>query len=226
MSNPRLVAEFATADDYLAAHDAEVTAGGLLVRGAILQAGAPAAGYTLVVRIAGKDVAELPASIASIAVGTGIAVIFLAEPVALLELAARLREPAPEGNTADLDRLTLPERIKLAQTAPREVRMKLLRDPNKQLHAFVLKNPRITLEEVQFAARQPALAPDALKLIAEHSEWSNNLVIATNLVRNPRTPLPLALKLLPRLSSSDLRSIAKGNARPPLVQAARKLVTG
>jgi hypothetical protein len=118
----------------------------------------------------------------------------------------------------------LPERIKLALSCGREMRLKLLRDPNKQLHAFVLKNPRITLEEVHYAARQSALAPDALKMIAEHPEWSQNQAVATAVVRNPKTPLPLALRLLPRLPTTEIRSMARGNARGPLVQAARKLI--
>ena len=57
----RLVAEFPTADDYLAAHEQEVEAGGLLVRGAELPAGTALGECTLVVRIAGADAAETTA---------------------------------------------------------------------------------------------------------------------------------------------------------------------
>ena len=233
MSGPRLVADFATPDDYLAVYHAEVSAGGLLVRGAVLPAGTPASSCTLVVRIAARNEAELPATIASVAPGTGVSVIFLAEPLALIALAARLRdsaigEPALEEaqDPIELDRLSLPERIRLAQSAERPMRMKLLREPSKLLHLYVLKNPRITLEEVQWAARQPTLAPDALKLIGEHAEWAHNPVVATALVRNPRYPIPMALRLLSRVPAAELHSIAKGNGRPPVVQAARKLVIG
>lgn len=241
MTGPRLVADFETAEQYLAAHDAEVSAGGLLVRGAVLPPGAPSSSCTLLVRIAGADVAVVPATIASVAPGTGVAVIFLVEPVALLELAKRLRaaDASDDGASAEdgsaagssapdtsTEVMSLPDRIKLAQTGGREVRLKLLRDPNKQLHAFVLKNRGISLEEVLYAARQASLSPDALKLIAEHAEWSHNVGVATALVKNPRTPIPLALKLLPRISTPELRSIAKGNGRAPIVQAARKMLTG
>ena len=228
MSAPTIVADFATPDDYLAAHDAEVSAGGLLVRGAVLPAGAPASSCTLMVRISNRVEAELPATIASVAPGTGVAVIFLSEPRALHELAARLREPPveTEEDASEIEHLGLPERIKLAQSAARPMRMKLLRDRSKMLHLHVLKNPRITLEEVQWAARQPTLAPDALQLIGEHPEWAHNATVATALVRNPRYPIPLALRLLSRVPAAELRSIAKGNGRPPIVQAARRLVIG
>src|SRR5205814_2109991 len=60
-----LVAEFATDAEFLTAYDAEVSAGGLLVRGATLHAKASHSGCMLRVRIAGQDVAELSATIAS-----------------------------------------------------------------------------------------------------------------------------------------------------------------
>src|SRR5205085_12379679 len=117
-----------------------------------LPSGTPASSCTLAVRIAGRDEAELPATIASINPGAGVAVIFLAEPVALLELAERLRraEAAPDAGAAA--QANFAERLQLAKTGGREERMKLLRDPGKLLHVHVLKNPRITLEEVQWAA--------------------------------------------------------------------------
>ncbi len=229
MGGPLLVAEFETFADYLAAHEAEVVAGGLFVRGAVLPEGARTSDCTLRVRIAGQDAAELPATVGSVALGAGVAVIFLQEPTALLALAAGGGAPEAADEEAELedrsmDQLSLPERIKLALTCGREERIALLRGPHRQLQLHVLKNPRITVDEVQWAARLPTLAPDALKLISEQPEWSQNASVASALVKNPRTPLPLALRLLPRLAASEIRSIAKGNGRPPIVQAARKMV--
>jgi hypothetical protein len=68
----------------------------------------------------------------------------------------------------------------------------------------------------------PSLSPDALKAIAEHREWGMNATICTSLVRNPKTLLPLALRLLERIPVSEVRAIAKGGARDQIVQAARK----
>lgn len=229
MPGPSIVADFATADDYLAAHDEQIAAGGLLVRGADLPAGTPLSGCTVVVRIAGVDEGSCEALLASATPGLGVTVLFLVEPTPLVALAARLRDPAPssaprQAGPPARDLMTLPEKLALAMTGDREVRMRLLRDPNKQLHPMVLKNPRIGLEEIHFAARLATLNPDALKIIAEHPEWGQNPTVASAVVRNPKTPLPVALKLVPRMPSADLRALSKSQGKPQLVQAAKKLL--
>ena len=110
MSGP-LYAEFATDEEFLRAYDAEVTAGGLLVRGVSLPANASHSGCTLQVRIAGRDVAALSATIASATPGAGVTVIFLDPPAVLHALAERLRappeQPEPPATTLpDLDTLS------------------------------------------------------------------------------------------------------------------------
>ena len=44
------------------------------------------------------------------------------------------------------------------------------------------------------------------------------------LVRNPKTPIPLAVKLVSRLPASELKVIAKSQGRPQIVQAAKKIL--
>jgi hypothetical protein len=212
----KLVAEFATPADYLAVHEQEIAAGGLLVRGAEIPAGTPLTGCTLQIRIAGADAAQTEARLAAATPGVGVMVLFPSEPAALNALAARLRGPPPK------QAMTLQEKMHLASSCDRELRFQLLRDPNKQLHALVLKNPRIGLEEVQWAAKLTTLNPDALKLIADHPEWGQNAGIAAALVRNPKTPIPVAVKLVPRLATAELRALARSQGRPQIVQAAKR----
>jgi hypothetical protein len=214
----QLVADFASAEDYLAVHDQEIAFGGLFVRGAELPAGTALGDCTLLVRIAGADEAEQPARLASATLGQGVTVLFLQEPKELLALASRLREPKPRPG------VTVAEKMALALSGDRNARFQLLRDPNKQLHPLVLKNPRVGLEEVQWAAKLTTLNPEALKIIAEHPEWGQNATVAAALVRNPKTPVPVALKLMPRLPVSELRAIAKSQGRPQIVQAAKKIL--
>jgi hypothetical protein len=118
--------------------------------------------------------------------------------------------------------MNVTQKMQLALSGSREERMALFRDINKTLHVYVLRNPRIGLDEVQHAAKQSTLGPDALKLISEHREWGGNPAVVVALVRNPKTPLAIALKLLDKVPVADLRAIAKGGARDQLVQAARK----
>jgi hypothetical protein len=224
VSAPRLIAEYANADEYLAAHDEEVAAGGLCVRGAALPAGTPLSDCTVLVRIAGRDEAEATAKLASVSDVQGAMVVFLEEPAALQALAQKLRDAARRAMRpgARREALSTPEKLQLAAACDRELRLELLRDPNKLLHPLVLRNPRISVDEVLFAARLPTLNPDALKLIAEHPEWGQNATIVSALVRNPHTPLPVAVRLVPRLPRAELRALASSQGRAPIVQAAKK----
>src|SRR5439155_1090937 len=128
----RLVAEFGSPEEYLAAYEEEISVGGLFLKGASVEGGAAMSECTLAVLIGGEEVAEENAKLAFVTPGIGVAVVFLAPPAALDELAARLREP--------------------------------------------------------------------------------------------RTPMAIALRLLPRVPLNDLRAIAKGAGRQQIVLAARKLL--
>jgi len=211
----KLTADFATPPDFLAAYEQEIGQGGLLVRGAELPAGTALGECTLTIRIGGAEAAHVQARLAAATPGVGVMVLFPEKPKALDALAARLTGPKKET-------LSLQEKMALAMSCDRELRFQLLRDPNKQLHPLVLKNPRIGLEEVVWAAKLTTLNPEALKVIADHPEWGQNPTVAAALVRNPKTPIPVAVKLVPRLATAELKAIARSQGRPQIVQAAKK----
>lgn len=216
-----LVAEFPTAAEYLAAHEQEIAQGGLLVRGAGLPAGTALGECTLVVRIEGAVAAQAQARLAAATPGVGVMVLFPAAPASLDALASRLR-----GGHKPKETLSLQEKLHLAASCDRELRFQLLRDPNKQLHLLVLKNPRLTLEEVQWAAKLSTLNPEALKVIAEHPEWGKSPAIAAALARNPKTPVPVAVRALAHVPVAELRAIARSQGRPQVVQAAKRRLMG
>lgn len=234
MPPPLLRAPFASPAEFLSAFEGELAQGGLLVRGAEIGAAQAMSECRLSVEVYGSPPVEVAGRIAAVVPGVGVAVIFEGMPAQLAALAESLRAPsepakddAARGALTDRIRaMSVQQKMQLALSGGREERLALLRDPTKVAHVFVLKNPRIGIDEVQYAARSPNLAPDAIKLIAEHKEWSANSTICTALVRNPKTPVPIALKLLDRIPSSELRAIAKGGARDQIVHAARKKVAG
>lgn len=238
------VASYATPDAFLEAFDLEMLNGGLLVRGAQPEPGQVACEVEL--RLGGTVLGTVHGEVAIVR-RTGVAVEFADLPPELVAVAERLRsggalalvpaapEPAPvpapaaepRGTVAErIAALTVPQKIQLALSGDREQRIALLRDHNKVLHAYVLKNPRIGLDEVTFAAKLTSLAPDALKAIAENAEWGQNQQICIAVARNTGTPTPVALRLLPRLPTNEVRAIAKGGARDALVQFARKMLAG
>jgi hypothetical protein len=90
-----------------------------------------------------------------------------------------------------------------------------------------VRNPQIQLDEVVTIARMTTVAIEVLTFIASRREWAERPEIALALVRNPRTPVPLAIRLLDRVLPGDLRQLAKQTSvREPILRAARKKVIG
>lgn len=105
--------------------------------------------------------------------------------------------------------LPVPARLKLARGAPRALRSILLRDSNAQVAVSVLVNNNLSEQEVEQTAGNRAVGEEVLDTIAKRREWVNRYTIAKALVWNPRTPLPTALRLVPRLSVRDLRDLGR-----------------
>jgi hypothetical protein len=204
-----------------------------------MEGGQAMADCVLSVRVEARTV-EVPARVAAVVPGVGVAVVFQGVPAPLADLAGKLRSGGgadadeagekadePPGPLAErLRTMTASDKMQLALSGSREERFAMIRDPNKMLHVYVLKNPRIGVDEVIYAAKLPTLSPDALKLIAENREWSGNATVCIGLVRNPKTPLALAVRLLDRIPLTEVRALAKGGAREQIVHAARKKVNG
>ncbi len=221
-----LRAAFSTHAEFLSVYDTEISKFGLLIRGATLDRAAPGDACTVSITVGSETAIECVGQIAALVPTVGVAVMFVGIPESVVAFASKLRSrsvPAPQASLFDrLKALSVPEKTQLALSGSREERMALLRDSAKTIHIFVLKNPRLGIDEVQFAAKQANLAPEALKMIADHRDWSQNPTVCTALVRNPKTPIPIALKLIDRVPASDLKLLAKGGARDQIVLAARR----
>ena len=119
------------------------------------------------------------------------------------------------------------QKIQEALHGDKNQRMAILREQNRLLIAYVLKNPQIGMEEVLFVAKSSTTAPDLLSYIGNKREWSERSDVAIALVRNPKTPVQIAIKLLDFINPNELRNIAKlGNVRDQISSAARKKVVG
>jgi hypothetical protein len=135
---------------------------------------------------------------------------------------AAARDPGLWARLRDLDRN---EKLLLAPKASRAERTVLLKDNDAQVLYSLLKNPRISPEEVVRIARSHLLSSATADLIAKTAQWSSNAEIRIALVHNPRTPTLLALRLLPTLPEAEVRRIAKATAVSQAIrQAALKLV--
>ena len=137
------------------------------------------------------------------------------------------RAAAVDSAPMSLDRkvatMSVGEKVQLALHGNRDARQLLMRDRAGVVQASLVRNPKITLDEIQALARAPQLSPETAETLAQHPTYGLSPSIALALVRNPRTPLPTATILIARLSPADLRAVAKGlGVRSQVAAAARK----
>jgi hypothetical protein len=139
--------------------------------------------------------------------------------------APRPARVAPERLTLAqrINLMSVSEKMQLAMSGDRESRNLLARDRAAPVQAGLVRNPRLTLDEATAVARNPQLAGEAAEALAQHPSFGTQPQIALALVRNPRTPLTLAISLVGRLNQTDLRMVAKGvSVRTQVAAAARK----
>jgi len=122
-----------------------------------------------------------------------------------------------------LKELGVSDRVRLARHATRPVRTLLLRDIEKRIHLEVVKNPKITDEEIVDATKISNLSPGALRYIATQRKYTRRRDVVLNLIYNPATPADQALKLMGTLNQSELLKIMRSNrVREKLQIAAKK----
>jgi hypothetical protein len=157
----------------------------------------------------------------------------LAPPAAALAEVAREPETEPAGDAAEkpeniwdrLRSLSHVEKVMLAAKADRSERAVLLQDSDPQVLFYLLRNPRIGVEEVVRVAKSHLLAFATAELIMKTPQWFANQDVKAALVHNPRLPTAMALRILPTLPESEIKTIAKGSAvSQTLKQAALRLI--
>ncbi|HEY7785887.1 MAG TPA: hypothetical protein VIB00_14240 [Pyrinomonadaceae bacterium] len=101
------------------------------------------------------------------------------------------------------------DRMKLAMKGDREARGILVRDSNRVVASAVINNPRITDQEVENIAAMRTVTDEVLRLISMNRSWARSYPIIHNLVRNPRTPIPTVMGILPRIRTKDLVNLSQ-----------------
>lgn len=163
----------------------------------------------------------------------GVAVSIAGDIDALL--AARLAAPGPVERNAEKEQtlwdrlrsLNRTEKILLAAKAERTERGFLIQDHDPQVLYALLKNPRVTVDEVARVAKSAFLTYQIAELIVKSGPWIASLDVRVALLHNPKTPQAFALRIVPTLPESELRTIARGAATSmALKQAALKRLQG
>ncbi len=131
-------------------------------------------------------------------------------------ITAALTNP-PEGekdevtglSEAQVRSLPIPVRLKLARGAPRTLRTILVKDKNPLVAVTVITGNAIGDAEVEQIAASRSVVEEVLETIARNRQFSRKYSVVHCLVKNPRTSVGLARRLVPRLSPRDLGFLAK-----------------
>jgi hypothetical protein len=119
-------------------------------------------------------------------------------------------------------KMTVSEKIKLATLGNKEARTLLLRDANKLVCMAAATSPRMTDGEIIGLANSRTCNADVLRYVYSNREFLRTYSIKIALVKNPKVPLPTALKLLQTLQEKDIKELARDRNVPQTIQAQAK----
>jgi hypothetical protein len=114
--------------------------------------------------------------------------------------------------------MSVPEKIQFALKGPKEARAILVRDANRVVATSVMKSPKMNDSEVENIAKMRNVSEDILRYITLNRHWMRKGSIVESLTRNPKTPVPITMKLLPRLNKFALKAISKSRDVPEAVR--------
>jgi hypothetical protein len=178
-------------------------------------------------------VAPLPGGVALALAGSadGLLGRLLAAPEEATEATETEVEASGEREKSTWDRirgLGRTEKLQLAPKAERSERALLLQDNDPQVLFSLLRNPRLTVDEVVRIAKSPYLTYQTAEVMMKSTLWVANVDVRVALIHNPKTPQAFALRLLPTLPESEVKLIARGAATSMALKTAalRRLQTG
>jgi len=123
-----------------------------------------------------------------------------------------------------IQKMTPPEKARLALKANRTERQILLRETSPQVMMALLNNPHVDADDVAQIVKSPYAPGGVLKRIAGDRRWVQSHEVRLALVRNPQTPPPLAIRLLTALPTPMLQALGRSSeVREDLKKAALKL---
>lgn len=129
-------------------------------------------------------------------------------------------------NESQVRTLPIPVRLRLTRGASKALRGMLIKDPNPMVATSVLSNNPLSELEVEHIANNRAVIGEVLDAIGKSRSWIRKYSIVLALVKNPRTPVGMATRLVPRLSVRDMQQLAKDrNVANAVRSTAKRLYT-
>jgi hypothetical protein len=124
-------------------------------------------------------------------------------------------------------RMNVTEKIKAAMRGNKQIRGMLVTDSNRLVSTAVLKNPRITENEVIKISASRSVSEDVIRSITRNRDWMKLYQVKVNLVKNPKCPQGISMRLLNFLRPNDLKGLVGNKNVPQLISInAKKLLSG
>jgi hypothetical protein len=121
--------------------------------------------------------------------------------------------------------LNIAQKVALAMRGNKEARALLVRDSNRMVAVAAIRSPRITDGEVKTVASSRTVHDDVIRVIGNSRELSRSYGVKVALASNPKTPLPMAMKLLPLLREAEIKVMAKSkNVSAAISTQARRML--
>ena len=124
--------------------------------------------------------------------------------------------------TKRIMKMSVSEKIKLATLGNKEARTILLRDANKLVCMAAATSPRITDGEIIGLANSRTVNGDVLRYVYSSREFLKTYAIKISIVKNPKVPLPTALKLMQTLQEKDIKELARDRNVSQTIQSQAK----
>jgi hypothetical protein len=129
-------------------------------------------------------------------------------------------EERRQSRQVEIQSLPVQEKIRLAMTGDKEARGILIKDSSRQVQDAVLQNQRLTDHEIVAIVTSRVTSEEILRKVADNRSWVKYYQVRLGLVSNPKTPLPISLKILDTLMLADLRRLAKSKGIPNVIATA------
>jgi hypothetical protein len=138
---------------------------------------------------------------------------------------ARLEEGKKATLTQRIAKMSVSERIKLANKGNKEVRSLLIRDSNKLVAVATIRSPRITDPEVMAQALNKGAHEDVLRVIYSHREWTRKYPVRLALIKNPKVPAQITMRFLTMIPEADVKALSRDkNISGAIQMMAKKMI--
>lgn len=147
------------------------------------------------------------------------------------ETSAATLQPLADSEREDPDKravwtrlqfMSVSQKVQLAFRGDRMIRMLLVRDRNKLICSSVMRNPRMSEQEVEAIAGMRNVDEEVLRLLGNRRDWISKYNIMVTLCRNPKAPIGVVLPFVNRLTLRDLKGLKDDKGVPAVIREVAK----